>query len=532
VSEQRSLHVLGSNEFPEYKIGEIGEIDLWREHSLLIRYDNLTGETTSAHGELTCSIIEDFLGTGIGQAVYSAAMLHRIALDVDHPKRGDVASGLLRSYAETLPPEDWEKISRYLSDFKPLAEFADEKRVQADALLPVKPLRSSRKGQPSERQKSRLGRVNASTMEEFLKTVNIESANIMAAATLATLMHPESINDKEYYRVLREADVVYGQVAEFSSKDALGMALRNNKKRFTDSHPRHGWVYDAVGGYMNDFGGHERYTRYVNGILVRIFGKDSLSEHCIKGNTEHGIVYGVAAVNISTGGIARVIYRGKSNEGAADKVMRTAERLDVRLKKDTGIPETFMPPDVLGMTTVVEDIGTLAIVYADILRKTTMGNLGFLPGIDATKSSPHSLDGSEEFIKSFMGLFKGHKYAGENGIITKENNRGFDALRTLFRFVTQTDGAKVLLPTDMHVQTQAGRTAARTGPANHNAYDLDKTKKHTAPDSAAITVNTEALVRMETRAACMGSGIFVPSSVSRAQYFRKKIAASRKIGLH
>lgn len=512
---------------PGYNIGEIGEIDLWREHAVITRYDELTGDNTVAHAELTCRIVEDFLGTGVGQYVYSAAMLHRLALDVEDPIKGPVAAGLLRSYSEMLPPEEWEKISRYLSDFQPLQKFADEKRRKADLLLPMKPLRSARKGQPSERQKSRLGRVNAEDMDIFLSSVNIESANIMAAATLATLMRPGFVSsDDEYHRILREADVVYGQITDFSSKDAFTMALRNNKKRFTDAYPRHQWVYDEVGNYMKGFGGRDHFTRYVNGILSRMFGADSLHEHSIKGNTKHGIVYGMAAVTISTGGIAKVVYRGKSDEGAADKVMRSAERLDLKLKQSTGIPKELLPPDVLGMTTVVGDMKELATVYADILEAVSTRRK-FLPGIDPTKSSTHSLDGSSKFIEGFFKEFTGHQWVGENGIVTKPNDRGFDALRTIFRHIISGPDSKIELPTDIHVQTVDGRIAARTGPANHNVYDLDKTKKHRTPSATLIAVNSDALLRMEKRAAHMGSGIFVPESGARSQYWRNRIAASQ-----
>ena len=512
---------------PGYNIGEIGEIDLWREHAVITRYDQLTGDNTVAHAELTCRIVEDFLGTGVGPYVYSAAMLHRLALDVEDPIKGPVAAGLLRSYSETLPPEEWEKISRYLSDFQPLQKFADEKRRKADLLLPMKPLRSARKGQPSERQKSRLGRVNAEDMDIFLSSVNIESANIMAAATLATLMRPGFVSsDDEYHRILREADVVYGQITDFSSKDAFTMALRNNKKRFTDAYPRHAWVYDEVGNYMKGFGGRDQFSSYVSGILNRMFGRDSINELSIKGNTEHGIVYGMAAVKISTGGIAKVIYRGKSQEGAADKVMRSTERLGHKLKQSEGIPKMLLPPDVLGMTTVVQDMHELAVVYADILQVVSKKSM-FAPGLDPTKSSPHSLDGSAQFIKEFNSVFEGYRWTGENGIVTKPNDRGFDALRTIFRHIINGPGSKVELPTDMHVQTVDGRTAARTGPANHGVYDLDKTKKHCTPSATLIAVNTEALLRMEKRAAHMGSGIFVPESGARSQYWRNRIAASQ-----
>jgi hypothetical protein len=514
----------------DLKLGELGEIDLWRENRVLDRYDALTGSQTREHGELTCRVLEDFLGTGIGQNFYSAAMLHRIALDVDDPQKGPAAAGLLRSYSETLPVDEWERISRYLSDLRPLVDFADAKRKEADALFPVKPPRSSRKGQPSERQKSRLGRVDALSMDSFLEGVNIETANIMAGATLAVLMRPGSIDDTEYHRVLREADIVYGQITDFSSKDAFTMALRNNKKRFTDSYPRHEWVYGEIAEYMDQFGGRDAFVRYVNGLLSRTHGADNLQEHAIKGNTEHGIVYGTAAVQTALGGITRIIYRKKSVEGAADKVMRMAERLGIRLKPGEGVPRELLPPDVLGLTFVENDIGALALVYSDVLGAVARDRQ-LIPGADPTKSSPHSLDGSPEFIKGFIKEFTGYSLLGDAGIATKPNGRGFDAIRTLVRYRINTESGPAELPVDMHFQTTAGRMATRTGTANHNAYDMDKTQKLKDPNVSPVKVSTDALVRLETRAKHMGSGIFVPDSYARANYWRSRIAGVDKVAI-
>ena len=519
-----------NNPFGEYRLGELGEIDLWREHAVLTEYDRLTGGNITQHGELTCQVLEDFLGTGLGQHAYSAAMLHKVALAVDDSRYKSIASGLLRSYAEMLPGDEWERISRFLSDLRPIVDFVDKKRREANELLPLKSLRSARKGQPSERQKSRLGRVNAETMDDFLCGVNIESANIMAAGTLATLMRPELVEDEEYYRVLREADVVYGQITDFSSKDAFTMALRNNKKRFVDSYPRHEWVYDDVGKYIAGFGGRDDFARYVNGLLGRMFGVDNLHEHSIRGNTAHGIVYGTAAVQTALGGIARVIYRKKSEEGGADKVMRTAERLGIKLKRGDGIPSEILPPDVLGMTYVDKTLDGLAAVYTVALGSIARDSK-LLAGIDPTKQSPHSLDGSPAFINDFFSAFTGHDLVQGVGITAKPNTRGFDALRTLVRYKVATWSGPLVLPTDVHFQTEAGRVAARTGPANHNVYDLDKSRKHRTPDTPAIQVNTDALGRLEIRAKHMGSGVFVADSYARSEYWRGRIAAADKVAL-